>query len=188
MGKMKTRKIICLYGSPSVGKSTVCAGLYYHLKLMGYECEMNREYVKDLAWKGIHPKSGDQSYFFAKMARKERIYIDAGLDFIITDSPLILCHFYGMKFDKFEQMTNTSLSMLKNHHQYCIEAGYKIDHFLLNRASKYSPNGRYQSEEEANEIDKELRDMMGEMNIKYRAVDADIDCVFNIINILKDGE
>lgn len=184
--KLPKKRIICLYGSPSVGKSTVCAGLYYHLKLLGYECEMNREYVKDLAWKGIHPKSGDQSYFFAKMARKERIYIDAGLDFIITDSPLILCHFYGMKFDKFEQMTNTSLSMLKNHHQYCIEAGYKIDHFLLNRTAKYSPTGRFQNEEEANEIDRELKNMMNEIGIKYKEINADINCVNNIISALND--
>jgi thymidylate kinase len=185
---MKTRKIICLYGGPGCGKSVVCAGLYYHLKIMGYECEMNREYIKEWAWEKRSHKSGDQSYFFAKMARKERIYIDNKLDFIITDSPLILCHFYGMKFDKFEQLTNTSLSMLKNHHQYCIEAGYKVDHFLLKRTARYSPAGRYQTEEQAKEIDLELLQMLEEMKVKYHTVDADLNCVLNIINILKDDK
>jgi adenylate kinase family enzyme len=184
---MKVKKIICLYGGPGSGKSTVCAGLFYHLKLMGFECEMNREYIKEWVWEDRKHKSGDQSYFFAKMARKERIYIDNKLDFIITDSPLILCHFYGMKFDKFEQMTNTSLSMLKNHHQYCIEAEYKIDHFLLNRTKRYSPAGRYQDEFQAKEIDQELRAMLDTMNIKFNNVDADINCVDNIIKTLQNA-
>lgn len=182
---MKTQKIICLYGGPGTGKSTVCAGLFYHLKLMGYECEMNREYIKEWVWESRKHKSGDQSYFFAKMARRERIYMDNNLDFIITDSPLILCHFYGMKFDKFEQMTNTSLSMLKNHHQYCIESGYKIDHFLLNRTKRYSPAGRYQDEDQAKEIDDELKTMLVDMKLKYQTVDADVNCVENIINTLE---
>lgn len=181
---MDAKKIICLYGGPGSGKSVVCAGLFYKLKIMGYECEMNREYVKDLAWEGRSPKTGDQSYFFAKMSKRERIYMMAGLDFIITDSPLILTHYYGLKYDKFEQMTNTSLSMLKNHHTFCKSLGYKTEHFFLNRAKPYSSSGRYQTEEQAKQYDLEIKEMLDEMKIKYIGVDADINCVDNIIGLL----
>ena len=78
------KKIVCLYGGPGSGKSTTCAGLFYKLKLLGYNGEMLREYVKDWVWEGrkIHP--GDQPYFFAKQSRKERIYVNNDLDFIVS--------------------------------------------------------------------------------------------------------
>lgn len=179
------KKIICLYAGPGAGKSTVCAGLFYHLKMMHYECEMNREYIKDIIWSKIKPMDGDQSYFFAKMARKERIFMANNLNFIITDSPLILTHYYGLMYDKFEQKFNTSLSMLKNHHQICKENGYKIDHFLLKRIKSYSELGRNQKEERAREIDGEIEKLLNDFNIKYQEVDSDESCVNNILKLLK---
>lgn len=183
---MNVKRIICLYGGPGCGKSTTCAGLFYKLKLNGYECEMNREYIKDLIYDDIKPKHGDQSYFFAKMSRKERIYMANGLDFIITDSPLILTHFYGLRYDKFEQLFNTSLSMLKNHHSICKENGYKVDHFLLKRVKPYSALGRLQTEEEAKLIDLEIENMLKSFAIKYTEVDGDENAVDNIIKFMNN--
>jgi hypothetical protein len=181
--KLKTKRIICLYGGPGCGKSTTCAGLFYNLKLMGYDCEMNREYVKDWAWENRKIAPGDQSYFFSKNARKERVYMAANLDFIITDSPLILTHFYGLKYDPFEQKFNTSLSMLKNHHSICKELGYKVDHFFLKRDKPYSDAGRYQSEEEAKSIDMEIQEMLerSDVSINYNIILADENCVERIL-------
>jgi thymidylate kinase len=186
--KLKTKRIICLYGGPGCGKSTTAAGLFYQLKLDGYECEMNREYIKDWAWNNIHPADGDQSYIFAKMARKERIYMANNLDFIITDSPLILTHFYGMKYDKFEQKFNTSLSMLKNHHAICQENGYKVDHFYLRRAKPYSSSGRYQDAEQAMSCDIEMKDMLNEMGISHKTILADRFCVSRIMLEMEKDE
>lgn len=182
---MKTKRIICLYGGPGCGKSTVCAGLFYKLKILGYECEMNREYIKEWAWEDRQVKIGDQSYFFAKMARRERVYMEQKMDFIITDSPLILTHFYGLKYDPFEQKYNTSLSMLKNHHGLCKEYEYKVDHFFLKRAKRYSQSGRYQTEEEANQFDHEIKSMLNSIPIRYTEIQADINCVDKIIEHLK---
>jgi len=181
---MKTKKIICLYGGPGTGKSTTCAGLFYKLKLAGYECEMNREYVKDWAWSGRQITEGDQSYFFAKMAMKERTYIKANLDFIITDSPLILTHFYGMKNDPFEQTYNTSLKMLANHHGFCKEKGYKVDHFFLERTKPYSDAGRYEDEDLSRQYDKEIKELLNEMNINFTSINCDKNCVDNIMSVL----
>lgn len=184
---MDVKRIICLYGGPGISKSTTCAGLFYKLKMAGYECEMNREYIKDLIWSKIEPIHGDQSYFFAKMSRKERIYMANNLDFIITDSPLILTHFYGLRYDKFEQLFNTSLSMLKNHHSICKENGYKVDHFLLKRVKPYSALGRLQTEEEAKLIDLEIEEMLKSFGIKYTEVNGDEGAVDSIINLMSSN-
>ena len=181
---MKTKKIICLYGGPGTGKSTTCAELYSLLKKDGFSVEMNREYVKEWVWEKRDIIEGDQSYFFAKQARKERIYIKQNMDFIITDSPLILTHFYGMKYDPFEQKYNTSLTLLKHHHGFCKDHGYKIDHFFLNRAKAYSPAGRYQDEQTAISYDIEIRNLLISFGIKFREVHCDIDAAHTIKNIL----
>lgn len=186
--RLETKRIICLYGGPSSGKSTTCAGLFYKLKLAGYECEMNREYIKEWVWEGRHPSPGDQSYFFAKMARKERIYMANKLDFIISDSPLILCHYYGMQTDVFEQQFNTSLAMLRNHHQICKANGYKTDHFFIERAKPYSPLGRYEDEAGAVARDSGIKEMLDSLGIKYTTVLGDKDCAEKIIDQLPTRE
>lgn len=187
--KLKTKRIICLYGGPGSGKSTACAGLFYKLKQAGFNCEMNREYIKEWVWEGRTIKGGDQTYFFAKQSRSERIYIDNDLDFIITDSPLLLAHFYGLKYDEFERKSNTSLSMLKSHHEFCRSKGYKAEHFFLNRVKEYNPAGRLQSAEEAKSFDLEMRELLDSMRINYKSVDADefvVDKIVSLLSLSKD--
>jgi hypothetical protein len=171
------KKIICLYGGPGSGKSTTCAGLFYHLKLTNFNAEMNREYIKDWVWEKRKAKDGDQTYFFAKQARKERLYMENGMDYIVTDSPLVLTHFYGLKYDQFERLNNTSLMMLRNHHEICKSLGYKVEHYFLNRVKPYQPAGRFQPLEEAKELDIEIKSMLNSLNIKFKEVDGDSHAV-----------
>lgn len=176
------KKIICLYGGPGCGKSTLAAGLFYKLKIQGLTCEMNREYIKDWVWEGRQIKPGDQTYYFAKQARKERIYMENGVDVIVTDSPLILTHFYGLKYDKFEQKSNTSLIMLQHHHEVCKYYGYKIDHFLLTRTKPYDVKGRNQDFETAKQYDGEIEELLKNIGIKYQKIDTeDFELVLNKI-------
>lgn len=166
------KKIICLYGGPGAGKSTLAAGLFYRLKCLGFTCEMNREYIKDWVWEERKIRPGDQTYYFAKQARKERVYMENGVDVIITDSPLILTHFYGLKYDHFEQTSNTSLVMLKHHHEVCKYYGFKVEHFVLNRTKAYDPKGRNQDEATAKQYDSEIQDMLDSVGIKYTKINA----------------
>lgn len=178
------KRIICLYGGPGTGKSTTASGVFYKLKLKNYNCELNREYIKDWAWEGRSVKPGDQTYFFAKQARKERLYMENGCDFIITDSPLVLMHFYGLKYDKFEQSQNTSLMMLRHHHEICKTYGYKVEHYFLHREKPYQTAGRFQKEYEAKLIDVEIKDMLDNLNIKYNEIAANDMAVDYIVQNL----
>lgn len=166
------KKIVCLYDGPGTGKSTTAAGVFYKLKLQNYNCEMNREYIKDWVWENRTIRPGDQTYFFCKQARKERIYMEAGCDFIITDSPLVLMHFYGLKHDKFEQNQNTSLMLLRHHHEVCKAYGYKVEHFFLHREKPYQTAGRFQGEVEAKSLDLEIKNLLDSLKIKYIEINA----------------
>lgn len=178
------KKIICLYGGPGAGKSTLAAELFVILKKMHYNCEMNREYVKEWVWEGREIKEGDQTYFFAKQSRKERQYIEKQVDFIITDSPLVLTHFYGLKYDPMEQECNTSLIMLKHHHIFCKKHGYKVEHFFLNRKEDYNYNSaeRNETEEQAKQYDKEIRELLASLNIKLVDVSSAQEIIDRLVN------
>ena len=41
---------ICLYASPSSGKSTMAANVFSKLKMFGVNCELVTEFAKDLVW------------------------------------------------------------------------------------------------------------------------------------------
>jgi hypothetical protein len=168
------KKVICLYGGPCSGKTTTAAGLFYHLKMMGYNCELNLEYVKNWIWEGREKEEGDQTYFFAKQSRKERVLMRNNLDFIITDSPLILTHFYGLQYDWMEQNFNTSEIMLKHHHEFCKKHGYTVEHFLLERSSEYNPTGRDQDEAEAKLFDIKIRELLDSKKIRYTKVSGEM--------------
>ena len=175
------KKIICLWGGPGTGKSTTCAGIYAKLKQLGYDSEMNREYVKDWVWEGRTILDGDQVYITSKQARSERIYMNSGLDFIITDSPLALSIYYGNKYDKYEREFGACGNIIKQHHSLCKDLGYKVEHFFLNRIKEYNPNGRFQTEDEAKLIDSELLQILKDLNINYETLNCDENVIDNIV-------
>lgn len=177
------KKIICLYGGPGAGKTKTMHKLVGQLKESGHRAEANPEYIKDWVWEKRHFDAGDQTYFFCKQARKERIFIKNNVNFIVTDSPLILTHFYGLKYDWLEQQFNTSEILLKHHHAYCKKFNYKTEHYVIERSFGYDPAGRNQTEEEARIFDVEIKTLLENKNIKYKSVKsstADVDIVKDI--------
>lgn len=176
------KKIICLWGGPGTGKSTTAAGVFFKLKKLGYNCEMNREYVKDWVWEGRDIKVGDQTYIFAKQSRKERQYMENGLDFIISDSPMALSIMYGRLYDKYEQQFNACHYMLQQHHAFCKDHGYKVDHIFLHRKKAYNPAGRLQTEEEARAIDMQCLALLDELKINYVKMECGDKIEEDIVN------
>lgn len=178
------KRIICLWGGPGTGKSTTSAGIFNLFKKAGFNAEMNREYIKDWVWEGRKIFDGDQTYIFAKQARKERMYMQSGVDIIITDSPLALATLYGQKYDKYERENNACLAMLKQHHEFCKDNGYKVDHFFLVRQKEYNPSGRFQTEEEAKGIDGEIKILLEQLKINHQVLNCDDNVETNIFNFI----
>lgn len=161
------KQLVYLYGGPGTGKSTSCAGLYNLCKKSKINSEMSREYIKDWVWSKRDIKLGDQTYIMAKQTRQERIYMEAGVDVIITDSPPPLGILYGNKYDKYEREFKTCELMWKQHIQFYIDHGYVVHNVFLVREKEYNPAGRLQTKEEAIVIDTEILDMLQRLNIDY---------------------
>lgn len=141
-------KVINLYGGPGIGKSTCAAILFSELKKRGISCELVTEYAKDLVWEQRNKTLEDQIYIFAK--QHHRIHRLMGqVDYIVTDSPILLSLIYDES--RCESLRNLVL---------CCHASMETINILMTRAVKYSPEGRYHTEEESKKIDLTIRDLL----------------------------
>lgn len=170
MNKYDT-KIIQLIAAPGVGKSTTAAGVFYYLKLAGFDVEIASEYAKELTWHDRQSCMECQPYLFGKqLYRVEKLL--GKVEFIITDSPLILSAFYAA--DKyppsFKQFIVDTYKSLPNMN------------FLLERTKPYNPNGRNQTLEESEEIQRKIIDILDTNSIVYERVKANKDGVQHIVN------
>jgi deoxyadenosine/deoxycytidine kinase len=154
---MKTT-IINLYGGPGAGKSTSAAYFYYLLKTQHVNVELVREYVKDWAWEGRNISTYDQIYFLGKQVRRESM-LYGKVDYIVTDSPVFMNLYYAQRYCTPTLAEGVRASTLAFYRQ-AAEDGHKHIHILLNRNKPYLSEGRYQTEQEAKEIDGGIKQVL----------------------------
>lgn len=151
----KKTLLINFYGGPGCGKSTICAGLFYQLKILGYNCEMALEFAKDKVWEESYKVLDDQIYILGKQFHKLYRLKDK-VDIIITDSPILLGAYYQ----------KTRSKALEDLILECRGEFNNIDIFL-ERSTDYDPNGRIQTQEEALKIDDGIKSLLQEKFIEY---------------------
>jgi len=142
--------VVNLFGGPGVGKSTLAAELFVELKKRNIQTEMIQEYVKAWAWEGKPIGPFDQLYILAKQLKLEtRLY--GKVQVVITDSPLMFSpiyeRFYGAENPVCEAACMAVVRGAKDH-------GVTHLNYLLTRTVAYQQAGRYQTEEQAKEVDK----------------------------------
>lgn len=87
-------KVINFIGGPSAGKSTIAAQLFGRMKVAGHSCELVTEYPNDIVNRGIYKLLDDQIYVLGE--QHQRMYcLKDKVEYIITDSPLILQLYYA---------------------------------------------------------------------------------------------
>ncbi len=163
--------IINILGGPGVGKSTIAAKVFSMLKEQGKEAEYVSEYVKGWAWEKRTPVNYDQFYFFAKQARREYPYFGK-VDVIVSDAPVLLTSYYAQVYGT-PQQAALFRSMYLTYADMCQKDGHSMKHYFLRRANPYNPEGRFQTEADANNIDVELRRFVRELGVMVIDINAD---------------
>jgi predicted ATPase len=183
MGDNKSTTIISLYGGPGAGKSTSAAYLYYLLKAAGENTEMVREYVKNWAWEGRMISAYDQIYFLGKQARHESMLFGK-VKFIVTDAPIFMSVYYAQAFCT-PILAEGIKQTVQAFYQQTLEDGHRHYHVLLQRAHKYASEGRYQTEDEAKEIDQKLDKMFADLKLpglmKVNSDEKSLKALFDVI-------
>jgi len=177
---MRDTLILELYGGPGTGKSTTAAGLFYKLKSLGIDCELVREYAKDLVWEERKLEFDNQFIIFGKQLKKI-VSCYGKVDILITDSPLLLGGYY-FKVNKNSGYSQEVIKALMKE----TAAQFNSEHIFLQRAKKYNPNGRLQTESEAKNIDHEIKGYLDDLGISYSIVVADETVIDNLLALIKN--
>lgn len=160
-------KVINLLGGSGLGKSTTASLLYGEMKLRGYNVELVREFVKEWAWAGKKVgKFGQPIIYGQQLQRETDLY--GKVDFIVTDSPLLLCPVYQQFYAGHDSLKLQVLNDLIN----AKEEGIDHINFLLDRRKPFKEDGRYETEEMAKQVDKAVKGFLDYHKIHYVCVDT----------------
>lgn len=179
----KKTTIINLYGGPGTGKSTSAAYLYYLLKKNGTNVELVREYVKDWAWEGRKISTYDQIYFLGKQVRRESM-LYGKVDWIVTDSPVMMNLYYAQRYCSLSLAEGVRSATLSFYRQ-AAEDGNKHLHIMLHRNKPYLSEGRYQTEEEAREIDTGVKRLLDDLKFPIIESEPDEEKLLSVLNKIK---
>lgn len=158
---------INIFGGPGTGKSTTAAWLFATLKQAGKNIELVTEYIKTWAWEGRVPSSYDQTYVFASQLRREDILTRRGVH-VVTDSPLPLQLVYVKKYKCpfYDELLSLCKKFDNEHPSFNIR---------LKRTVPFQTFGRYETLEEAKEIDMAILQVLREYGAPYLDVDPERD-------------
>ena len=159
-----------MLGGSGIGKSTIAAGLYYNMKLKHINVELVREYVKILAWQGASIGQFDQVNIFGEQCKLEHT-LYGKVDYIVTDSPILLAPVYEYFYHNDSMMEEAALKFIRK----AKESGVTHLNFLLHRGKDYDTKGRYQTEEEAKTVDFLTKDFLNKHSIPYIEVSGPED-------------
>ena len=144
---------INLFGGPGSGKTITAAWLFSALACDGYDIALIPEFIKTYAYRHEIPKSRsfDQLYIFASQLALEEAPSFSDIKHIVTESPVALGCFYA-KINKCPCWKHL-LAIIKDYDL----VHPSTDIFLERSGIPYLTSGRYQTEKDAINIDKELR-------------------------------
>ncbi len=166
-------KVINLWAGPGAGKSTIAAQLFAELKWKNCNCELVREWIKEKVWQGNNHSLSNQLYVFAKQQNGMFLLKDK-VDYVITDSPLPLSIMYNSDKDEggfFAKLVSREFSRYDN-----------LNYFIK-RQKPYNPLGRYQTADEAQELDLKIKELLEKYFFSYKEIEGNPS---GVETILKD--
>ena len=156
--------LVNLFGAPGAGKSTGAAYIFSQLKMRGINAELVTEFAKDKVWEGSKAVFENQAYIFGKQYFRISRCADQ-VDVIVTDSPLLLSILYNND----EDLGGTFDAVVRR-----VAKKYNSKNYYLKRVKDYNPTGRFQSEEESDEIAVELKRLLDREGVEYKVRRGDV--------------
>ena len=149
--------IINFIGEPGAGKSWASWYISAKLKQNGFKVEYLPEFAKSKLYEHSEKVFTCEPYIFGKQLYKMHSMSDE-VDIIVTDSPIILPHFY----EKDEQ----AKELLKQLELYHFNQFNNLNICLM-RDHDYKQEGRFQTEDQAEQLHDEMMHFLMLNNIDY---------------------
>lgn len=155
---------VSLFGGPCAGKSTTALGIAHFLKESGVSIELVSEYVKSWACQKREVKPFDQIYLLGKQTQYEYKFLSSGIKNIVTDSPVLLSCSYTKLYNSHLGIHEPMIDIVKAY-----EKAYPSLNIYIERGDKpYNPEGRYQTEDEAKELDRLILEDLKSTGLPYK--------------------
>lgn len=154
---------ISMFGAPGAGKTVLTHELFVHFKKVGRNCEIVNELAREWAYLDRPIQSMDQVFLFSTQMNREDTLLSRGkVDFIISDSPVLLNSYYGVKKD--HELMQSYAEMIR-----VFESKFpSINFFCPNNSSyQFHSEGRYHSRAEADQISRDMLEFMDRMGVEY---------------------
>ena len=171
MKKNNSTLVVNLFGAPGSGKSTAALRVISDIKMRfgaeGLSAEYVSEYAKDLTWEGRFEELGDQLSVSKEQIRKERVLMDAGVDIIVTDGPVVNGDYFNRLYVKKEdQKQNTDL--MYSHHNNTTHA---INLFIdIDENIKFEEAGRTQTLKDSLNIQQAQKELLRSKGVDFKTI------------------
>ncbi len=157
----KKTVVINAFAGAGAGKTTACHMIVAELKKRGYVAEYVSEYAKDLVWDNKLEVLDGKEYnqFEILKAQLHRMDNKMGkVDFLVTDSPVLLNQIYNKEFtDYYKEMLVS------------IHSDYRNFNFFINRnPQEFQQEGRIHNLAESMDKDQEIKNMLSEYGLEYQ--------------------
>jgi len=177
--------VVNLYSGPGGGKSTTAALLFGALKQRNINVELVTEYVKSWAYEKRPIGAYDQFYFLGKQIRRESL-LYGKVDVIITDSPVLMGSLYAYKYSPLSVAEGVRSAIMAFYRQSAAD-GHQHVHVMLNRSYPYQTSGRYESENEAKQIDQDIKSLLKQIKFPFIEHDRLVDDLDTLIqNVMSE--
>ena len=172
--------VINAFAGPGAGKTTSCLEVAEKLKKQGFVTEYVQEYAKELVYdNNLIMLDGHYEHQFAilneQMKRINRLY--GKVDFIVTDSPILLNNTYLNEDKNTEVYLAYSDSVNKLYGLY-----NNFNYFVERDTLVFEKEGRIHNLEQSIAIDNELKNML-----HNNQIDFDVYTHATIDNIVRDS-
>lgn len=152
--------LINFLGQPGSGKTTLGTQLFTELKIRDIDVEFVSEFVKTWTYTGRKINKFGQYYIFGTETENQSRLFNK-VEYIIADSPVLLTSFY----QQYYWNSDTLVKPAKEFYKFAEEAGVKIINIFIDKEFTYKSKGRFQTEEESEDVKKQLLQFL--TNNKY---------------------
>lgn len=155
---------INIFGGPGVGKSTTAASLFVEMKRQNMNVELVTEVAKDFVWEDRSTTLSIQPYITIKQFRN-LVRLKGKVDYVITDAPILLGCVYADRYAP--NLPASYKQFIVDLHKQELDPSVNI---VLQRTFQYDSTGRYQTEDEAKELDIDIMRVLNDNSVRWRSV------------------
>ncbi len=165
-------KVINIIGGPACDKSLFSAGIILHLHLHHKTVEQIPDHAKSLVWRRDFDALKNQ-YQIAQQQFQMLELLDGQVQYLVNECSLPQLLYYNAHYpDNICDVAKTRAQILQWYGQH------DNINLLVERGDRpYVPIGRFQDEEGARAVDREIRVLLDQEHIAHTLVRADPDAI-----------